>query len=386
MNTGASQTLRAINAQVEELLDLVVQEVQLTDSQHQDAGDKYQAVGRWLAAPDSPVRVLNPSIYPQGSLRIGTTVNHWRHVEFDLDLVCELTAPARPLNPLDAYRLVLDRMNSSGIYAPILEPRYRCIRLNYAGNFHLDIVPAVPDSAGVDSTAILIPDRDKAEWHSSNPVGYANWFENQAIIPSMTKRALADARIEPLREPEPLRVKAPLKLAVQLLKRARDVAFARGPELAPSSIILTTLAASVYQKEDDATDALTAILNRCYALASQGPIEVRNPANPLESFTDSWRKDPAAYSAFVKHLSGLRERWLGDVLSGDFTTAGRALQEIFGKVPVDAALLKYADRRASAREQSHLFAARRTGSLLIAAAPGSIRVPGHTFFGGRDDE
>ena len=77
-------------------------------------------------------------------MRIDTTVKPWRHVEFDLDLVCELTTPARPLDPLVAYNL-LARMKSSGIYAPNpFEPRYRCIRLNYANNFHLDIVPPSP--------------------------------------------------------------------------------------------------------------------------------------------------------------------------------------------------------------------------------------------------
>ncbi|MGO8992866.1 MAG: hypothetical protein ACLQVI_06035, partial [Polyangiaceae bacterium] len=293
--------------------------------------------------------------------------------------------PARPLDPLVAYDLLLARMKSSGIYAPILEPRYRCIRLNYANNFHLDIVPAIPDSDGVDGTAILIPDREKAQWHSSNPVGYANWFESMAFIP-VAKGVLADARIEPLRDPQALSDKAPLKIAVQLFKRSRDVAFAARPELAPSSIILTTLAASVYRKEQQATDAFTAVLDRCHALASRGPIQVTNPANPGESFTDGWRKDPMSYAAFVEHLGALRQRWLTEVLQGDFMTASRALEEIFGKAPVGAALLKYADRRARAREESRLFASRQSGTLITAAAAGSVRVPGHTFYGGSDDE
>jgi hypothetical protein len=384
MNTEVTQTVAPTNAQVEELLDLVVHEVQLTDSQHEDAKSKYDAVGRWLAAVDSPVRPLEPNIYPQGSLRIGTTVKPWRHVEFDLDLVCEIT-PTHLLEPLEAYDLLLARMQQSATYAPILEPKYRCIRLNYANNFHLDIVPAIPSPDRAAGTAILIPDRDKAAWHSSNPLGYAEWFHDIAALP-VTKRVLADARIEPLQAPEPLGNKAPLKLAVQLLKRARDVAFAEHPDAAPSSIILTTLAASVYRKEARATDAFTAVLDRCYALASRGPIHLTNPANPGESFTDRWRTDPRSYAAFVEQIGALRERWLTEVLDGDFVTASRALKEIFGYVLVGAALVKYADRRTQAREKRHLFVSRKSGTLMTAAAAGSVRVPDHTFFGGSDDE
>jgi hypothetical protein len=385
MNTDIVPTLSPPTGQVEELLDLVIQEVQLTESQHDDAKVKYGEVTKWLAAPGSPVRSLSPNIYPQGSLRLETTVRPWHHIEFDLDLVCEIT-PTHRMEPLEAYDLLLARMEASEIYAPILEPKYRCIRLNYAKNFHLDIVPAIPDpNRAAGSTAILIPDRDKAAWHSSNPLGYAKWFLDNTVIP-VTKRVLADARIEPLGDPEPLDGKAPLKLAVQLVKRARDVAFMSQPELSPSSIILTTLAATMYGKEETATHAFTAVLDRCHALASRGPFHVANPANPGESFTDCWCTNPASYAAFVEKLGALRQRWRTEVLGSDFVTASRALKEIFGQAPVGAALSKYADRRTHAREQGRLFASRQSGALITGATAGSVRVPGHTFYGGSDDE
>ncbi len=62
----------------------------------------------------------------------------------------------------------------------------RCIRLNYAGDFHLDIVPAVPDFE-VGGTYIFVPDLDanlaidapqNDRWKPSNPKGYQIWFED----------------------------------------------------------------------------------------------------------------------------------------------------------------------------------------------------------------
>ena len=66
-------------------------------------------------------------------------------------------------------------------------------------------------------------------------------------------------------------------------------------------------------------------------------------------------------------------------------TASRALEE-FSARRRSAPRSKYADRRARAREESRLFASRQSGTLITAAAAGSVRVPGHTFYGGSDDE
>src|SRR5271167_4992069 len=64
--------------------------LQLTSTQYKDAESKYQAVGKWLSAPGSPLFICAPEIYPQGSMLLGTTIRPWRGEEFDLDLVCQL--------------------------------------------------------------------------------------------------------------------------------------------------------------------------------------------------------------------------------------------------------------------------------------------------------
>ena len=80
----------------------------------------------------------------------------------------------------------------------------RCIRLNYAGDFHLDIVPAIPDLLA-GGTCILVPDLDanlslhspqNDRWKPSNPKGYKTWFEGRCV--SLTTLKCSRASVEPL--------------------------------------------------------------------------------------------------------------------------------------------------------------------------------------------
>jgi hypothetical protein len=74
-----------------------------------------------------------------------------------------------------------------------------------------------------------------------------------------------------------------LKLAVQLFKRWRDVAFNSCEETPPPSIVLTTIAGHLYRKEPHVTDALSAILGGTLDLTFRKISGLTNPANPRES-------------------------------------------------------------------------------------------------------
>ena len=78
-----SIALDSRKAQLDLILDKVCVALQLTDTQYEDAGQKAEAVERWLSADDSPLLPFQPLIYPQGSMRIGTTNRPWSGEEFD---------------------------------------------------------------------------------------------------------------------------------------------------------------------------------------------------------------------------------------------------------------------------------------------------------------
>lgn len=378
------------NRELDEILDLIGLSVQLTPPQFDKAETSYHAVAKWLQAPGSSVRDYSPDIFAQGSLRLDTTVRPMRHTEFDLDLVC-LVLMSEHASPAVVYDLLLRRMREHGTYDKIIVEMPRCIRLDYSGDFHLDIVPAIPDAACLPGeTCMKIPDRPKRRWHDTNPKGYSGWFDTQCLkrkLQEGVKRFSANANVEPLREPAPAYAKPPLKLSVQLFKRWRDVVFAGREHLQPASIVLTTLSGMLYQGERHPTDALATILDGIYYQSLREKIVLWNPSNPKEFITDKWREKPEMYDAFLDAVYAFRVALHKMINEGRYPDLIDDLKDMFGDWPVARAFTQFAERRQRARGNGSLLMERATGVLSVAAtprvtaAPGSVKVKSHTFHG-----
>ena len=61
----------SLNKDLDELLDILCRHLQLTETQEHKARTSYGAVGDWLDAQDSPIHLLRPDIFAQGSLALG---------------------------------------------------------------------------------------------------------------------------------------------------------------------------------------------------------------------------------------------------------------------------------------------------------------------------
>jgi len=81
----------------------------------------------------------------------------------------------------ETYQLIGERLRANGTYASMLEAKNRCWRLIYAGDFHMDIIPAIPDLER-GNTAILVPDREVTDWTKSDAKGYAVWFKGKMQV------------------------------------------------------------------------------------------------------------------------------------------------------------------------------------------------------------
>ena len=247
---------------------------------------------------------------------------------YDIDLVCELPSAKGLTTPEAIKRMVGDRLKQHKTYHRLLDDEgRRCWTLEYAEEdqvgFHLDVLPAVPDS-GITDTAIAITHKGDAgyDWSPSDPRGYATWFDEKnaaafVLHAAVQKQAIQRreshvyARVEDV--PDQL-VRTPLQRAIQLLKRNRDLRFSRPDTVAyaPISIIITTLAAHLYRGETDVHAALTTIVGDLQAhaalvdnglidaaLAQRGLIRrlpdgrwhIANPVNPDENFADGWHED-----------------------------------------------------------------------------------------------
>ena len=380
------------NHGVDALLELICARIQLSETQDQVARQHYGAVTDWLSREGSPLRLLNPHIFPQGSQSLGTTTKPLRQAEFDLDAVCKLNIRT-PSHPGSIYRLIWDRIAAHDVYRPMMKRMPRCIRLAYSGDFHLDIAPAVPD-CGSGGTFIFVPDLDadlaldhpqNDKWKPANPQGHGGWFDDQCRQEMVTINKYARAQVDPVPEKEPIHTKPALKRSVQLFKRWRDVEYKDRPSLAPPSIILTTLSGHLYRGQRLCTDALRTILDRIVQWIESGrPIRLTNPAHDGENICEKWDNNPDSYRDFCYSVTAFRDRWHRLLATRGIDEIERELSELFDEAPVRWAVKELADRRVvRPRDDRVLRVDRGTGGLTVASTASSLILPRNTFFGNR---
>jgi len=293
----------------------------------------YDEVAEWLGQEDSPLREYSPTIYPQGSFRLGTIISPIDpRAGFDVDVVCRLEIPKEQTTQSDLKNSVGDRLAESEDFHYLLEERRRCWTLNYPNQFHLDVLPAIPDY-GLGGDGILITDTELRLWQFSNPIGYSGWFFGRmGQVLAEARAAMAKSAGVTIEEIPEWRVRTPLQRAVQLLKRHRDAHFKHDDERRPVSIIITTLAARAYDGERDIESALIKLVHEMpeYIESRNGKWWVANPAHPDENFADKWNESPERRRAFLAWL----QRVFSDVGMTTFAKSARErrqnLAESFG--------------------------------------------------------
>jgi hypothetical protein len=369
------------NNQIDDLLKHVCEGLQLNPTRYQQAVDRYEAVCRWLDDEGSALATFSPTIYPQGSMRIGTTVKPFGRDEYDLDFVCEFRFHVNMLqSPLQLLGLLESRLREHEVYRSILEIKNRCVRLNYANEFHMDILPACPD-VSVGGTCLFVPDCKSQSWRHSNPQGYAKWFESRCelAVQRLLERRIMMDKAAPIPPQEATEEKAILKRVVQLLKRWRDVHYQRQPDLAPISMVLTTMAALAYGGELTVTEALTSVLNSfdSWVGSSTPRVFVLNPANHKEDLSERWN-DAKKYRAFVDGIGKFRERWNKALAANGIQKIADELEVLFGE-PIKAEINRQARAVQELREKSALRVA--SSGILTSAAIRSVPVRANTFHG-----
>ncbi len=280
---------------------------------YEDATLKYEDVGEWLGAQDSNLQRYNPEIYVQGSFRLGTVVRPITDEDqYDIDLVCHLTMNKEEITQQALKQMVGARLKEREDLKRILEQSRRCWTLDYSSEsqlprFHMDVLPAIPNSER-PPTGIFLTDTELKLWQKSNPKAYADWFRKQMEVLFQSRRAAFAESIKANVEDVPdWQVKTPLQIAIQILKRHRDIHFQRRPDIKPISIIITTLAARAYDNQEDVYDALSSIITTIgsnwgkqgFAEYRNGKWWVANPVDDGENFANKWNEYPERREAFV---------------------------------------------------------------------------------------
>jgi hypothetical protein len=257
----------------------------------------------------------------------------------------------------------------------MVELKNRCVRIVYANEFYMDILPACQDHAA-GGTCLQVPDRQVKSWKASNPIGYANWFKWQA---ELGPRLLLEKAM-PVPAQQRTEDKRPLQLVVQLMKRWRDIYYA-GADGAPISIVLTTLAAEYYKGEQSISEALLLILRRIVtAIADaeqQGTrLVVCNPSNVAEDLSERWNGDRKAYELFTSGIRNFCDEWERLITEGG--NANGELDRLFGET-IQQIRVKKAQRLQEARKAG-MLGVTSAGRITTATASVMALRP-NTFHG-----
>ena len=361
----------SVNMELDVLLEEICSSLQISPTQYEQAVNHYEAVGNWIS--EDPVLVkLRPRIFSQGSMRLQTTVRPWLYIEYDLDLVY-LIGPGSQTTPQILYHQIQHRLSLNKTYRDRLDCLPRCLRLSYAGDFHLDIVPACPDIV-YGGSFIRIPSED-SEGKRTNPEGFAIWFEQQCAIQGDIK---AERELSPIPPHQPPHNRSVLRRATQLFKRGRDV-FYKDHKDSPASIVLTTLAASFFTGSNNTTDELISILSRTEALHAQSKkLSVPNPSNPGEDLTEQWSpRQQHRFRTFVSEFRGKMQA----LMEARGPQLLKTLQTLFGEEVATQAITSYAKRLEAERRAERLHATTGTGLLTTETGRGTEKVRRNENFG-----
>jgi len=348
-------------AQVFTILDEICQELEWTQTQFEKARTSYEAVADWLAGSSDPM-LASLHVYLHGSGALGTSIKPIGRDEFDVDLISFILGLGPEIAPARLKAAIGKRLREHAYYASILEEKKRCWRLNYAGDFHLDISPTIANPNCMNGGE-LVPDRKLRDWHATNPRAY-----RAPIIAAQRDAATT--------EPFPVRqsVKGILRRTVQLLKRHRDLEFLHvQEETAPISIIITTLAMRSYEmcvRRHVFADEFQVLIDtiRLMPVFIERPLvngrqiyAVWNETTQGENFAERWNEEPARVEAFHK--------WHGKALA-DF----ESLRDLVG---LDAIVGSMKDSlgdklvaRTMNRRMDALNEGRKTGALMLGAGVG----------------
>lgn len=324
----------------EQTLKEISRHLDISPSDFKIAQQRFDAVKNWLNGGDYDSG-YSPDIYLQGSFRLGTVIKPYREDrdgDFDIDLVCELSVPYEGRAAQTLKNDVGDRLKENDDYERMLDQEgARCWTLEYASEqgrpgFHLDILPALPTTNTTQLYQIDITHKDNKSysWSTSNPKGYYQWFKSKNVF---TEEFVEEQRQElfgvnreiynSLNDVPKQLFRSNLQRAIQIMKRHRDIHFAK-KENKPISIIITTITTQVktLNSIDEILGQFIAyVLGRYETLINSGNLNwdgvldydgnkwvIPNPLNDvvnIENFADKWEENldlPLAFFSWVMQL------------------------------------------------------------------------------------
>ncbi len=222
-------------------------------------------------------------VEPQGSYGLKTIIKPVKDgQEYDADIQLYMKYE-KDKEPKAYINELYDCFRGNGNYKDKVHRKTRCVYLDYAGDFHLDVVPCVTKPDG----SKWVCNRETNDFERTDGTGYRNWFNDKTRI-----------------------THGNLKRVTRLLKYLRN----HKGNFTAKSILLTTLIGNTVARVDDGdnfksiSDALKTVSNRIndFLQVNESMPTITNPVLPEEDFNRHW--DQAKYENFREKFSVYNKR------------------------------------------------------------------------------
>jgi hypothetical protein len=249
---------------------------------------------------------LVQDVIPQGSYAQKTIIRPRPERDFDADVLLHLDEQT-DWEPCEYIANLYSAFRSSATYSPMVDRKTRCLTVQYANDFHVDVVPYLERVGGH-----YIANRHENRFEVTNPEGFNEWLDDQ-------NRTASGHLVE----------------VIRLLKYIRDF---KGT-FSVKSVILTTLlggrvnAMQLRNDEKYYGDLPTAFFHivrdlDAYLQQTATMPMLTDPSCASESFNHRWDQD--AYANFRNKINGYARK-ISDAYHEEDKDASVALwQEVLG--------------------------------------------------------
>lgn len=398
--------------------------VELPSYLHQIATARYKAIREYIERDGSPLKDRVNIFYPQGSMAIHATIkSHRSGHDYDIDIVAELTLPlgTPPHVHLD---MLFEAINGEpgSRYHGMVKRQTRCVTVEYAGKdaMHLDITPSVLLTEHDPRLSHIFDAKpeEPRETHRalvSNSYAFIDWYREKAPDDEPFRKAYANLARQRFLEADMMFAsadaeevpdqktledgKAAITVALQLLKRNRNIRYDKRDGRMPSSVFLACCAGEVAAPGQSISEALLLLINYVLSKIEAAKlfgqlVSVKNPRCDQDSFTDRWPESAKAQDVFLDDLKRLKKQvvLLTDDTSGlNLEAKQDLLIDMFGEKVAKSAVLSWASQRGKNIEQGdrrvnkkgRVFTPPVIGGLMSGIGAGAARAREHTFYGGR---
>ena len=364
----------------------IAAEIEISETQAEKAKESYEAVGNYL---NNNIKQYDVRIFPQGSFMLGTVIKPISDKdEYDIDLVA--TIDNKFTSAIDLKNIVGDVLKTSDRYSEKVEEGKRCWTIQYSesANYHMDILPTMKSDTYFQNKKLIMTHKEDEnsdyEFRQTNPEAYYDWFVKrmEEEKKKLTEEYAIRNKIEIVEVPE-YKIKTTLQIAIEILKRYRDIKFKDTPDIKPISIILTTLMARIYTGKENVYELIEKF-SKEYVLYLEkdenGNVLIQNPVNENENFADKWPSNPERKEAFFKFMDDLKYDLVTNkvLLEGNIREQADAYKKLFGENMVNKVYENIAQKTREEREKSNMYL-KENGNLTTEKT--NITVRNHNFYG-----